>query len=214
MTFQRATGSETQNVHSHFGVPPPCSSFQSATDPRLDAAAVRGADCSWWLCRVEIHRNVQLLDGRPQWFVLGFIEKVAVALSPEHRAQESEFQYTAVQFGNASLDVGQRQRSEGAETLWFANHDSGQLVVCGARQLRGEGRLRLLDLMGGNRQHLNVDARRVHPREALLAHFGKLVRETRKQVPPITDPRMQVMWQDMLFKSDERHLVAFQTSSV
>jgi hypothetical protein len=124
---------------------------------------------------MQVQRYGQLLQRGPDLLVPRFVEVVACEVVVDQRAAESELADGAAEFFRRGLRVLRGQRGEPAEPVRMSGHDPGQVVV-GEPGMVPRGRRVGVGLHAGDgeRQHLDVDTRRVHVRQPVLGELREL----------------------------------------
>jgi hypothetical protein len=133
----------------------------------------------------------------------------------DQRAAEAELADGAAEFLGRCNRVLHRQRGEPAEPVRMLGHDPRQVVVGEPGLVPGGRRVDVgLQPGDGQRQHLDVDARRVHLRQPVLGEVGKLAGPVLDQAPdpPGVGPGkgwpVKVRDREGLLQGDVLHLVS------
>jgi hypothetical protein len=118
------------------------------------------------LRRMQIDRHVELLgalEDRPEELL---VQETALAQAHEHRALEAELGHRALKLVGGRLGVRHRQRREAGEARRVLADLFVQIVIGTAGQWDRLVGIELVHCRRGLREHLHVDAGRIHLADA------------------------------------------------
>ena len=124
--------------------------------------------------RVQIDRDIKRVgafENRPEEFV---VEVAAANVAVDQRALEAVLAHRALQLVGGLVRNRGRQRGETGEARRMLLHRFRQHIVGVARQRERVGGLQLLGARRIERQHLHIDAGRVHFRQSVGADVAEL----------------------------------------
>ena len=120
------------------------------------------------------------------------VEVAAPGVAIDHGALEAVFADRTLQLIGRRFRRRGRQRGEGGEPVWMASHRVGEAVVGLTGERHRLGRVELLHARSGQRQHLHIDAGRIHVRDPVVAEIAELLDElgvARQVLPGTFDER-------------------------
>src|SRR6185437_12633533 len=120
---------------------------------------------------MEVNRYIELLGAfvdRPE---LLEVEKLAIRHAVQHRALESELGNGAIELVSGGLRIDGRQGGKGGKTLGIGRANLGKSIIDLTGEAGGDVSSELLGGRRAVREHLDVDACRIHLLEAQAAEI-------------------------------------------
>ena len=120
---------------------------------------------------MQVDGHPELLSAGEDGFHRGVVEKDAIGLAVDHRAEEAELVNGAAKLNDGLLRRRNRQRGERPETIRAGRDGRRHPVVQSSGDGNGASRFELLHDVRQRRKHLDVDPRGIHRLQASIAQI-------------------------------------------
>ena len=118
--------------------------------------------------RMDEHESAKFFGGGPERLEVRIVEVFAHDVGADHGAAQTKLGHRARQFVGGAFRVLYRQRRDAHESLRIVGNVLGDLVVLDGGGRRAQRGLLIVEIgLRRRRQHLHVDAARIHVAQAM-----------------------------------------------
>ena len=174
VAVEHAGQHQPQELHPRLVVPAQAEGREGQAHLVGEAAVQRFAHLAPRRLGVDEQGGAQAGGGLEHGLEVGMVQVLVAGAAAQQGALEAQPAHTALQLGRARGRGGGGQGGEAFEPLGMAGDRCGDRVVGAPRQFHALRWLQPLQRGGGQRQHLNVHSRLVHPAQPRVSHVGEL----------------------------------------